>query len=151
MFLNAFAQRPGGFPDITLMTVLTLQTINSPCQLIWGRFVLGRYEQLAKSLVWFEGSMYPRFLISSAYLIRDALNIRKSRKNSPLWRPTWIDCRSGLSLPTTVRENPVLISTVFQSRFDVIFSTAKSVGSVTVVSALCISVRTTLILCSRGW
>ena len=97
MFLNAFAQRPGGFPDVTLMTVLTLQTINSPCQLIWGRFVLGRYEQLAKSLVWFEGSMYPRFLISSAYLIRNALNVRKSRKNSPLWRPTGFGSRMGSS------------------------------------------------------
>ena len=60
MFLDTFAQRPSGFPDITLVTVLALQ------RLMRRRFVFVRYKQLAKYLVGFERNMYPRFLVSSA-------------------------------------------------------------------------------------
>ena len=89
MFLDAFTQRPSGFPDIIIVTILTLQTVDSSSQLIRRRFVFGRYEQLAKSLVRFERSVYPHFVISSAYLIRDALNVGNSRINSPSCRLLW--------------------------------------------------------------
>ena len=93
----------------------------------------------------FERSMYPRFLVSSTYLIRDVMNAGKSRITSPSCRLPLV----GFRLPITVWENPVLIPTVFQDKFNMIFSHCQVWWFL--VSALCISVRMTLILCSRGW